>query len=468
MIHYISTRGKAAELSFEDVVLAGLASDGGLYVPTTLPRIEPHELIEWSRLSYAELAYRVIRPFVGTSIPDQDLQEMLETTYASFRHPAVAPLVQIAPDRWVLELFHGPTLAFKDFALQFLGRLLDYFLVRRDEHITIVGATSGDTGSAAISGCHGRANMDIFIFHPYGRVSEVQRRQMTTVDDANVHNIALKGTFDDCQDMVKALFADQAFRTQQRLVAVNSINWARILAQVVYYFYAALALGAPTREVSFSVPTGNFGDIFAGYIARQMGLPIRDLIIATNNNNILTRCLKTGEYRMEGVVPTLSPSMDIQISSNFERLLFDLYGRDGEAINTLMTDLRSHKRFALDAKRLAKLQGMFTSASVNDTQTVDTIRNTREASHYLADPHTAVGIAAAAAHPSPSGVPVVILSTAHPAKFPDAVRKATGITPDLPPHMEGLMQAKERYTVLEAGDKEGIQTFIRQQQGQPA
>ena len=393
---------------------------------------------------------------------------MLETTYASFRHPAVAPLVQIAPDRWVLELFHGPTLAFKDFALQFLGRLLDYFLVRRDEHITIVGATSGDTGSAAISGCHGRANMDIFIFHPYGRVSEVQRRQMTTVDDANVHNIALKGTFDDCQDMVKALFADQAFRTQQRLVAVNSINWARILAQVVYYFYAALALGAPTREVSFSVPTGNFGDIFAGYIARQMGLPIRDLIIATNNNNILTRCLKTGEYRMEGVVPTLSPSMDIQISSNFERLLFDLHGCDGDAINTLMMDLRSHKRFALDAKRLAKLQGMFTSASVNDTQTVDTIRNTREASHYLADPHTAVGIAAAAAHPSPSGVPVVILSTAHPAKFPDAVRKATGITPDLPPHMEGLMQAKERYTVLEAGDKEGIQTFIRQQQGQPA
>lgn len=463
MTTYTSTRGSAPELSFEDVVLTGLASDGGLYVPKTLPQVAPHELVEWSRLPYAELAFRVMRPFVGDAMPEADLREMLEQTYAGFRHEAIAPLVQIGHNRFILELFHGPTLAFKDFALQFLGRLLDYFLKRRGEHITIVGATSGDTGSAAIAGCRGRNNMDIFIFHPHGRVSEVQRRQMTTVLDGNVHNIALQGTFDDCQDMVKALFADAAFRERHKLVAVNSINWARILAQVVYYFYAALALGAPARAVSFSVPTGNFGDIYAGYIAKRMGLPIDQLIIATNKNDILTRCLHRGEYRMEGVAPTLSPSMDIQISSNFERLLFDLYDRDGKAMADLMAGLRRDSGFALGERQWNGLKREFNSASVDDAQTKTTIRAVYENSGYLADPHTAVGIAATDAC-AESGAPVVILSTAHPAKFPAAVEEACGVTPALPPHMAGLMEAQERCAVLPAGEIRRIQEFILAQQ----
>ena len=438
-------------------------------MPTSIPRIEPHELLAWSKLPYDELAFRVMRPFVGDAMPESDLRQMVKDTYARFRHAAIAPLVQIGHDRFVLELFHGPTLAFKDFALQFLGRLLDYFLARRGEHITIVGATSGDTGSAAIAGCRGRSNMDIFIFHPHGRVSDVQRRQMTTVSDGNVHNIALQGTFDDCQDMVKALFADAAFRTQQKLVAVNSINWARILAQVVYYFYAALALGAPARAVSFAVPTGNFGDIFAGYIAKQMGLPINQLIIATNKNDILTRCLHEGEYRMDGVVPTLSPSMDIQISSNFERLLFDLHDRDGAVMAKLMADFRVNKRFSLASHQRHRLQGLFSSASVDDAQTKATIKTVHEDAGYLVDPHTAVGIAAAEAYRSKGdAAQVVILSTAHPAKFPAAVEAACGVTPALPQHMQGLMEAKERYTVLEAGNAAAIQAFIRKTQEQTA
>jgi threonine synthase len=466
MTSYISTRGSAPQLQFEDVVLTGLASDGGLYVPTALPRIAPHELVEWSKLSYAELAFRVMRPFVGDAMPEADLRDMAEKTYAEFRHGAVAPLVQVGHNHFILELFHGPTLAFKDFALQFLGRLLDYFLARRGEHITIVGATSGDTGSAAIAGCRGRDNMDIFIFHPHGRVSDVQRRQMTTVLDRNVHNVALEGTFDDCQDMVKSLFADAAFRETQKLVAVNSINWARILAQVVYYFYAALALGAPARAVSFAVPTGNFGDIYAGYIAKQMGLPIEQLVIATNKNDILTRCLHSGEYRMDGVSPTLSPSMDIQISSNFERLLFDLHGRDGNAMSELMTGLRRDNGFVLAAPQWAALKKQFDSASVDDARTKATIRMLYEQSQYLADPHTAVGVAAAQACAKPeSAAPMVVLSTAHPAKFPAAVEQACGITPALPPHMDGLMDAEERCTVMPAGDVPRIQAFIREQQG---
>ncbi|MCH2546646.1 MAG: threonine synthase [Alphaproteobacteria bacterium] len=466
MTTYISTRGEAPELGFEDVVLTGLASDGGLYVPKTLPHITPDVLIEWSRLSYPELAFRVMQPFVGDAMPPEDLQQMAHDTYAEFRHNAVAPLVQIGHNHYILELFHGPTLAFKDFALQFLGRFLDYFLSRRGEHITIVGATSGDTGSAAIAGCRGRDNMDIFIFHPHGRVSEVQRRQMTTIADKNVHNIALSGTFDDCQDMVKALFANAAFREQQKLVAVNSINWARILAQVVYYFYAALALGAPARAVSFSVPTGNFGDIYAGYIAKQMGLPIDQLIIATNKNDILTRCLNNGEYRMQGVAPTLSPSMDIQISSNFERLLFDLYKRDSAALSTLMTDLRNTKGFALATPQWNALKRLFDSASVDDAATKATIKKLYAECEYLADPHTAVGVAAAEqCARSGSAAPVVVLSTAHPAKFPDAAELACGITPTLPPHMIGLMEAQERCTVLNAGDSERIMAFIRENQG---
>lgn len=465
MTTYISTRGQAPELSFEEVVLTGLAEDGGLYVPKTVPRISPDQLMAWSKLPYAELAVKVMQPFVGDAMPEEDLRKMAEATYAEFRHAAVAPLVQTGHNRFILELFHGPTLAFKDFALQFLGRFLDYFLERRGEHITIVGATSGDTGSAAIAGCRGRDNMDIFIFHPHGRVSDVQRKQMTTVLDDNVHNIALNGTFDDCQDMVKSLFTDAEFRKAQKLVAVNSINWARILAQVVYYFYAAFALGAPARAVSFSVPTGNFGDIYAGYIAKQMGLPIDQLIIATNSNDILSRCLHKGEYRMEGVSPTLSPSMDIQISSNFERLLFDLHDRDGAAMNTLMQDLRRNNGFTLNKRQHNALQGLFAGASVDDAQTKATIREMFASCEYLADPHTAVGIAAAqVCAKRDSASPVVVLSTAHPAKFPAAVEQACGITPALPPHMDGLMEAEERCTVLAAGDRAGVQDFIRKQQ----
>lgn len=469
MTRYISTRGSAPELSFEDVVMTGLASDGGLYVPKELPRVQPHELVEWSKLPYEELAFRVMRPFVGDAMPEDVLHQMAKDTYASFRHTGVAPLVQVGHNRFILELFHGPTLAFKDFALQFLGRLLDYFLSRRGEHITIVGATSGDTGSAAIAGCRGRDNMDIFIFHPHGRVSDVQRRQMTTVADANVHNIALKGTFDDCQDMVKALFADAEFRASQKLAAVNSINWARILAQVVYYFYAALQLGAPARAVSFAVPTGNFGDIFAGYIAKRMGLPIDQLIIATNSNDILSRCLHTAEYRMDGVVPTLSPSMDIQISSNFERLLFDLHDRDGAAMAKLMADFREQKTFTLSPHQLHRLQREFQAASVDDAKTKAVINALHANTGYLADPHTAVGVEAAEiCHREGSAAPVVVLSTAHPAKFPAAVEEACGITPALPEHMQGLMEAEERYTVMDADDTAKIQAFIRQQQEQPA
>lgn len=468
-IRYISTRGSAPELGFEDVVMTGLASDGGLYVPTHLPRIEPHELVAWSKLPYDELAFRVMRPFVGDAMPEEVLHQMAKDTYAEFRHTAVAPLVQVGHNRYIMELFHGPTLAFKDFALQFLGRLLDYFLARRGEHITIIGATSGDTGSAAIAGCRGRNNMDIFIFHPHKRVSDVQRRQMTTVMDGNVHNIALEGTFDDCQDMVKALFADAEFRAQQKLVAVNSINWARILAQVVYYFYAALALGAPARAVSFAVPTGNFGDIFAGYIAKGMGLPIDQLIIATNRNDILARCLHTAEYRMDGVQASLSPSMDIQISSNFERLLFDLHDRDGAKMAELMQGLRNDKTFTLGQQQLHRLQGLFQAASVDDDKTKATIRALYANTGYLADPHTAVGVEAGeiCRHPD-SAAPLVVLSTAHPAKFPAAVEDACDITPELPAHMQGLMEAEERYTVMKADDKDAVQAFIRQQQEQPA
>lgn len=463
-IRYISTRGIAPELGFEDVVLAGLATDGGLYVPKNLPQIEPHKLLAWAKLPYHELAYEVIAPFVGSAIPEADLRQLLTETYEHFRHAAVAPLVQTAHDRYILELFHGPTLAFKDFALQFLGRTLDYFLKRRGERITIVGATSGDTGSAAIAGCRGRDNMDIFILHPEGRVSDVQRRQMTTISDKNVHNIALKGTFDDCQDAVKALFADADFRAAHRLVAVNSINWARILAQVVYYFYAALALGAPARAVSFAVPTGNFGDIYAGHIARRMGLPIDRLIIATNSNDILDRCVRDGEYKMSGVQPTSSPSMDIQISSNFERLLFELHDGNGEKIREIMADLRQKKVFLLQETVKNSLRKQFASAKADDAETEKTIRRVLDESGYLADPHTAVGMAAAE-KVARKGETIVVLSTAHPAKFPAAVEKACGVTPALPPHMDGLMNDTEHYDTLEA-DLTAIKTFIEKKQEQ--
>lgn len=461
MVRYISTRGQAPELGFEEVVLAGLASDGGLYVPTEIPAIPPQQWAAWAALSYEELAVEIMHPFMGDALSKLELKKLVDASYATFRHEAVAPLVQIGPNRWILELFHGPTLAFKDFALQFLGRLMDHILTKRGERITIVGATSGDTGSAAIAGCRGRDHMDIFILHPEGRVSNVQRRQMTTVLDANVHNIAINGTFDDCQDMVKKLFNDASFRHAQKLAAVNSINWARILAQVVYYAYAALQLGAPAKAVSFAVPTGNFGDIYAGHIARQMGLPIHSLAIATNRNDILTRCLKHGEYRMSGVEPSLSPSMDIQISSNFERILFEVYDRDGAALSKLMTQLREHQGFVLKALHLNRLRRLFVAASADDAETKATIAALYESTGYLLDPHTAVGVKAAQECFSDSDHPVVVLATAHPSKFPDAVEKACGVYPELPEHLKPILKAKERFDSLPADDLVVLKNYIQ-------
>lgn len=430
-------------------MLAGLAGDGGLYLPAQLPHFSPAEIAGFAGLSYVELAERVIAPFTEGALTPAELRGILEASYAGFRHKAVAPLVQLGRGQFALELFHGPTLAFKDFALQFLGNLLGHILARRKTPIVIVGATSGDTGSAAIAGCAGREHISMFILHPRGRVSDVQRRQMTTVLGANVHNIALEGTFDDCQDIVKALFADSAFRQEHALVAVNSINWARILAQVVYYFYAACALGAPARAVTFSVPTGNFGDVYAGYIAKRMGLPVEHFIVATNRNDILARCLETGAYAMQGVQPSLSPSMDIQVSSNFERLLFDLHGRNGVQVAEMMRHFRQEGSITFSPQVMAALRAEFSAHAVDDAHTTATIATIYKDTGYLLDPHTAVGVAAALAHQGPAHVPVVTLATAHPAKFPEAVANATGIHPALPAHMQGLFDLPERVDTLE-------------------
>lgn len=458
-MYYISTRGKAPSLNFEEAVLAGLASDGGLYVPETVPTMSMPEITALRGLSYPELAYAIISKFTDDSIAPDALNHIIAESYKSFRHDAVAPLKQLDAHTHVLELFHGPTLAFKDFALQFLGRLLSHILEKRGESATIIGATSGDTGSAAIAGCQGRSNMDIFILFPEGRVSDVQRKQMTTVADKNVHNIAVEGTFDDCQDMVKALFNDHDFRAKHKLTAVNSINWARILAQVVYYFYAALQLGAPARTISFSVPTGNFGDIYAGYIAKRMGLPIDQLIIATNKNDILARTLETGTYSMEGVSPSLSPSMDIQISSNFERLLFDLYGRNGSTINELMKSFRETKKLTLSDSAFAKLKSEFAACKVDDEQTKKTIATCYESSGELLDPHTAVGLDAGMRARTNLTSPLVILATAHPAKFPDAVKSASGVHPALPEHLSDLFEREERFSTL-ANDANAFKALI--------
>ncbi|MDE1460466.1 threonine synthase [Spartinivicinus poritis] len=447
---YISTRGQAPALNFEDVLLAGLASDGGLYVPETLPKFLPEQIAEWASLNYAELAEQVITPFVADSIPTQDLHKIIQDTYASFSHTAIAPMQQLAANEWVMELFHGPTLAFKDFALQLLGRLLDYVLAKRDERAVIVGATSGDTGSAAIEGCRPCENVDIFIMHPHNRVSEVQRRQMTTVISDNVFNLAIDGNFDDCQAMVKTCFANQNFlQNKARLVAVNSINWARIMAQVVYYFYAAIHLGAPHRSVSFSVPTGNFGDIFAGYIARQMGLPINQLVVATNRNDILHRFISGNQYAKEQLHPTLSPSMDIMISSNFERLLFDLHGRDGQAIATLMEQFNVQGTMSIEPYRWEQAQQLFSSCRVSDEETVATIKQVYAETGYLLDPHTAIGVKAARRCRNSQVNPMITLATAHPVKFPDAIVQAGLASPELPHHLTDLFERQEHYQVLE-------------------
>ena len=459
-MRYISTRGGVEPKSFEEVVLTGLAEDGGLFVPEEMPKFSVEEIASWSDLSYEELALKVITPFVGGSIPEQDLRELIEKSYAGFRHEAIAPLIQAGQNQWILELFQGPTLAFKDFALQFLGNLLDYILAKRNQKVVIMGATSGDTGSAAIEGCRHCKNLDIFILHPYQRVSEVQRRQMTTVMTDNIHNIALHGNFDDCQNMVKASFSDQSFLPEGRqLAAVNSINWARIMAQIVYYFWASLALGGPHRKVSFSVPTGNFGDIFAGYLASKMGLPIEQLVIATNQNDILHRCISDNDHSTQPLQQSLAPSMDIMISSNFERLLFDLYKRDGKQIADLMVDAKKG-HMVLSNSALASARELFSSYRCDDAGMVEVIRSTYAESGYLLDPHTAIGLAAARECSNNPSTPMITLATAHPAKFPDAVKEAGyPEDPALPPHMADLFEREEQYTVLD-NDSQVVQQFI--------
>ncbi len=448
-MRYLSTRGEAPVLGFTDVLLTGLAPDGGLYVPEAWPRLSSTVMRSFIGRSYAEVATDVIFPFVEDDLDKAELATLALETYAVFSHAAVGPLRQVGCADWVLELFHGPTLAFKDFALQLLGRLFDHALARRGDRITLVGATSGDTGSAAIAGCRGRANIDIFILHPWGRVSEVQRRQMTTVADANVHNIGIDGSFDDCQALVKALFQDRPFREKLRLSAVNSINWARVMAQIVYYVTAAVALGAPDRAASFAVPTGNFGDVFAGYVASRMGLPIERLIVATNRNDILARFFATGEYRVCGVTPTISPSMDIQVASNFERLLLDLHDGDGAEVARDMTKLHEDGGFRVSAANLEKARRLFDGHRVDESETRAAIATTYRETGWLPDPHTAVGLAAARLRHDPRQ-PTVTLATAHAAKFPEAVMEAVGFRPEVPPRLAELIGRPERCARLKA------------------
>ena len=457
---YISTRGEAPTLNFEDVVLTGLASDGGLYLPETLPKFSSDEIASWVGLSYPELAFKIIAPFVDGEVADAELKKIIEKSYSTFRHPAIAPLIQTGHNEWILELFQGPTLAFKDFALQFLGNLFDHILKKRDQKVVVMGATSGDTGSAAIEGCRHCDNIDIFILHPHKRVSDVQRKQMTSVLADNVHNIALEGNFDDCQNMVKASFRDQSFLPDDRqLVAVNSINWARIMAQIVYYFYAALALGGPHRKVSFSVPTGNFGDVFAGYLAKKMGLPIDQLIVATNSNDILHRCISNNDHSKKELLHSLSPSMDIMVSSNFERLLFDAYDSDGAAIAQLMEDFKSGSMTVADTA-IKNIQDNFDSYRLDDDAMVNVIADVFDKNEYLLDPHTAIGVEAARKMRRNHDVPMVCLATAHPAKFDEAITKANLENPTLPHHMSDLFEREERFDVLQ-DNIETVQQYIK-------
>jgi threonine synthase len=457
-LKYLSTRGEAAEIGFEDAMLAGLAPDGGLYLPKQWPQISAAEFKALRGRPYPEIAAAVISRFTDGAIPAERLRAMMNEAYAQFRHPAVAPLKQLDGNLFLLELFHGPTLAFKDVAMQILARMMEFALERRDTHATIVGATSGDTGSAAIEAFRSGKRATIFILHPHGRVSEVQRRQMTTVDSPSVHNIALEGSFDDCQAILKKLFGDAGFRDKVRLSGVNSINWARIVAQIVYYVSSALSLGAPDRAVSFCVPTGNFGDIFAGYAAKRMGLPIDRLVIATNINDILDRSVKTGRYEVNEVLPTTSPSMDIQVSSNFERLLFEASGRDAGRVRAMMASLAQSRAFSLDGDMLQAIRAEFDSGHADEATIARTIADTYAATGELLDPHSAIGNAVARQlKPGPS--PLVSLATAHPAKFPDAVEKASGIRPSLPQHLAYLMSAKEKFSIL-PNDPEAVKTFI--------
>jgi threonine synthase len=461
-MRYVSTRGQAPVLPFEEAMLSGLARDGGLYVPETVPVLDEVEIAALAGLSYEDAAFRIMRPFIGDCFSDDEFSAIIGRAYAGFDHAARCPLVQIGPNDWVLELHHGPTLAFKDVAMQLIGQMFEAVLSRRGKRVTIVGATSGDTGSAAIEAFRGLDTADVFILYPHGRVSEVQRRQMTTPSEANVHAIAVEGDFDDCQALLKAMFNDFSFRDEVGLAAVNSINWARVLAQVVYYFTSAVALGAPGRAVSFSVPTGNFGDIFAGQIARRMGLPIERLIIATNENDILHRTLQSGVYEMQGVTPTIAPSMDIQISSNFERLLFELYDDDGGAVAQSMAELTETGRFTLSQGAVTRLREGFSSARSDEASSMAMIaRMAREGGQVL-DPHTAIGVVAAQSDRGDPSVPMVTLGTAHAAKFPDAVEKACGVRPALPAHMADLYEREERVTVA-PNDLAAVEALVRKE-----
>ena len=457
-MRYVSTRGEAASLGFSDAMLAGLARDGGLYVPESWPSLPAGRIAALAGKPYAEAALELIEPFAdGASAPW--LARAAREAYETFRHPAVAPLVQLGPNCFVLELFHGPTLAFKDLAMQFIARLMDRALEERGERATIVVATSGDTGGAAVEAFRGARRIDLVVLYPHGRISDVQRRMMTTPTEPNVHTVAIEGTFDDCQAIVKGLFNHHAFRDRVRLSAVNSINWARIVAQVVYYFTAAVALGAPHRRVAFTVPTGNFGDVFAGYVAMRMGLPVDRLVIATNTNDILARTLATGAYEVRAVVPTISPSMDIQVSSNFERLLFDACGRDPAAVRGWMGALAQSGRFDLSSAALAAIRTHFSAGRASEEETAATIRTVRKETGYLADPHTAVALAVAEKEGHDPAVPMIVLSTAHPAKFPEAVEAACGERPELPEWLRDLQQRPERTTILPA-DQRAVERFV--------
>jgi threonine synthase len=445
---YVSTRGEASPLGFVEVTLAGLARDGGLYVPAAWPRLDVETIAGLAGRPYAEVAADIIRPFVGDAITEHDLARLTREAYGSFRHPAVAPLAQFGVNDFILELFHGPTLAFKDLAMQLLGRLMDQVLAARGERTTIVVATSGDTGGAAVEAFRGRGRVDLFVLFPRGRISDVQRRMMTTASDDNVHALAIEGTFDDCQAIVKGMFNHAEFRDRARLSGVNSINWARIVAQVVYYFTAAVALGSPRRKVAFTVPTGNFGDVYAGYVALRLGLPVDRLVIATNVNDILTRTIATGTYDLREVVATSSPSMDIQVASNFERLLFEAYDRNVNAVRELMVALARSGRFALSTSALAGIRAVFSADRADENEAAAAIRTMARETGHLIDPHTAVAAAVAEKETRDPAIPMVVLATAHAAKFPDAVEAACGVRPVLPEWLADLDRKPERVATL--------------------
>ena len=458
---YISTRGNGGRIAFDDVLLAGLSPDGGLYLPAAWPQFSEADLRALAGKPYEDVAFAIMYPFVEGSISATDFRALIAAAYQGFFHRARTPLRQMDSRLWLLELFHGPTLAFKDVALQLLGKLFDHVLSARGGRATIIGATSGDTGSAAIAGCRGLDAVDIFILHPHGRVSEVQRRQMTTVMDANVHNIAIDGSFDDCQALVKAMFNDAAFRRELALAAINSINWARIMAQIVYYVFSAVALGAPARRVAFSVPTGNFGDVFAGYAAHRMGLPVERLMVATNRNDILARMVATGRYECRDVMATISPSMDIQVSSNFERLLYELHDGDAGAVSAMMNSLAQSGAFDIGDAAMARLRALFAARRVDEDETLAEIARCARDHGGVVDPHSAVGLVAARDMDTEEDVAVISLATAHPAKFADAVEQAAGIHPPLPDRLAGLLEMPERFSVL-ANDLAAVKRHIRE------